>query len=122
MSKRSTQKATSVLAKTVRRGAATFNHHDVVIFKAGDRYKVRPGTAFLPADDQLFFRNLCGEPVTIVLPPFFDPPTLHLSPSAEERSAVTSREHGVYDYAVVVMGAGGGELAEGESGPRVVID
>jgi hypothetical protein len=101
-------------------GAST--RQPVVIFKAGGKYHVHPGTARVSlAENQgeVYFRN-DGERKVKVWLPVAKAPTDWIGNSETRGLSIAGVEPGVYEYAVYVEGEN--QFAEGNSAPRIIFD
>lgn len=97
---------------------------DVVIFKAGGKFHVHPGTVRVKVEAgkaEVSFRNDTDRKVGVWLP-VADPVVSALWFEASEQKPLTvnGAVRGVYDYAVYVDKEN--QFAEGNSAPRMIFD
>jgi hypothetical protein len=121
-------------------------HHDVCVFKAGDRYRVRPAVwsskgekASGKPHSEFNVRNLTDRKVLLVFDPgMLDPaqsPEVMIDaarttpgPSMKDSATIKLQVKAIgdvpatYPYSVIVFTATGPVAAEGESEPVVIID
>jgi hypothetical protein len=96
---------------------------EVVIFKAGGKYRVHPGTVRVRSKNPgyVLFRNDTDCTVGVWLPVLVEPvPTAWAERAQTGHLSVLGVPRGHYDYAVYI--AGENQFAEGNSAPHMIID
>jgi hypothetical protein len=95
---------------------------DVLIFKAGTTYRVRPAYLVTTTGRKIVFRNLTDAPVRLFFPArdAFSKTELSIERSGTNDVDVTGNVAGLYPYAAYSEEAG--DFVVGESSPGIIIE
>ena len=97
--------------------------HDSYVFKDGLKYKVRPAVAFGEPGKFFKMRNLTNETLKVKFPAdLMEEPTGEIPPRERKKFRVREDADGLYEYEVRIVRKGIDKLAQGESGPFIIID